>query len=245
MGATATAPVKAAPKAAAKASAAPAAACTCAPQFRFYVASFAGGLTSGVTGEIFSLVQAGKVSAAAVTTAAFQDAVVLSGVQQVAKDWSKATLKKCSTFSVLATSNPFLFGAATGLPMWALTRAVGTPLQNSRKKNVAPYAGFTKSVVDDLGYHTIKNGLDEYASVVVLSKLLPTLPNFATQKFVEAAVSGIVGGGTYVLAWPYKSVLAGQKLDDAVKLAIKQTPKIAIKKATYTLARPKWASLIQ
>jgi hypothetical protein len=198
-----------------------------------------------VTGEIFSLVQARKFSADAVTSAAFHDAVVLSGVQQVAKDWSKATLKKSATFAALATSNPFLFGASTGLPMWALTRVVGTPLQNSRKKNVAPYDGFAKSVTDDLAYHTIKNGIDEYVTVNILSKLLPTLPNFATQKFVEAATSGIVGGGTYVLAWPYKSVLAGQKIDDAVKLAIKQTPKVAIKKATYTLARPKWGALIQ
>jgi hypothetical protein len=120
MGATPTAPAKATPKAIAS-----------APQFHFYVASFAGGATSGVTGEIFSLIQAGKFSADAITTAAFHDAVILSRIQQVAKDWSKATLKKAPTFPALATSNPFLFGAATGLPMWALTRVVGTPLQNS------------------------------------------------------------------------------------------------------------------
>jgi hypothetical protein len=78
----------------------------------------------------------------------------------------------------------------------------------------------------------------------ILPKVLPTLPNFATQRFVEAAVSGLVGGGSYILAWPYKSTLTGQALPDAVKLAIKNTPKVAIKKATYTLARPRIAALL-
>jgi hypothetical protein len=197
-----------------------------------------------VTGEVFTLVQNGKLNAASVSSPAFSDAVFLSGVQQVAKDFSKNTLKKSPTFAALSTKNPFLFGAATGLPMWGLTRLVGTPLQNSRKKNVSPYAGFAKSVADDVGYHTIKNGLDELVTVCVLSKYLPTLPNFATQKFVEAAVSGIVGGSCYVLAWPYKSTLTGQALPEAVRLAIRSTPKVAIKKATYTLARPRIAKLL-
>jgi hypothetical protein len=208
-----------------------------------YAISFAGALTSGVTGELFVLLQNGKLSVAGVTSTAFQDAVFLSGVQQVAKDYSKATLKKCPTFAKLSTTNPFLFGAATGLPMWGLTRLVGTPLQNSRK-GAPPFSGLSKSILDDVGYHTIKNGLDELVTVSVLSKLLPTLPNFATQKIVEAATSGLVGGACYVLAWPYKTTLTGQKLPDAVNLAIKNTPKIAIKKATFTLARPKIAGLL-
>jgi hypothetical protein len=230
-------------KPAAKPSAAPSK-CSCVADAKTYAISFAGGLTSGVTGELFTLIQNGKLSVTSITAPAFSDAVFLSGVQQIAKDFSKATLKRSPTFAKLSTEHPFLFGAATGLPMWGLTRIVGTPLQNSRKKDVPLYSGLTKSVVDDVGYHTIKNGLDELVSVACLSKLIPTLPNFATQRLVEALASGAVGSATYVLAWPYKTAVAGQALPDAVALAIKNAPKIAIKKATYSIARPSYAKLL-
>jgi hypothetical protein len=209
-----------------------------------YGPTFAGGITSGVTGELFTLLQGGKLNGAGVSAPAFRDAIFISGVQQVAKDWSKATLKKSPTFNELSIKNPLVFGAATGFPMWAITRLVATPLQNSRKSNASPFGGLVKSIKDDVGYHTIKNGIDEYVSLKVLPKVLPTLPNFATQKIVEAAVSGLVGGSCYVLAWPYKSALTGQSLSDAIALGVKNTPKVSIKKITYTLARPHFAKLI-
>jgi hypothetical protein len=169
----------------------------------------------------------------------------MSGVQQVTRDLCRTTMKKLPPFGALAMTNPFLFGAATGFPMWALTRVVATPLQNRHRKGASPYDGFAESVTKDLAYPAIRNGLGEYVGALVLPKILPGLPNFATQRFVEAVASGIVGGGSYILAWPYKTALAGQKLDDALKLAVKQTPRAAIKRATYTLARPKWAALLQ
>jgi hypothetical protein len=235
--------VRPAAKPAAKPAAAPEK-CSCLVDAKTYGISFAGGLTSGVTGELFALLQSGNLNIAGITTPAFHDAIFLSGVQQVAKDLSKNALKKSPTFAKLSTSNPFLFGALTGLPMWGLTRIVGVPLQNARKKDVPLYTGLRKSILDDVGYHTIKNGLDELVTVSYLSKLLPTLPNFGTQRLVEALASGVVGGATYVLAWPYKTTLPGQRLPDAVKLAVKNAPKVAIKKATYSLARPRYVKVL-
>jgi hypothetical protein len=209
-----------------------------------YGPNFAGGISAGVTGEIFTLIQNGKLNSAGLSAPAFRDAVFLSGVQQIAKDFSKATLKKCSHFNELSSKNPFLFGAATGLPMWVLTRLVGAPLQNSRKPNTAPYAGFVKSVTDEVAYHTVKNGLDEYITVKVLPKVLAGLPNFATQKIVEASVSGVIAGSCYLLSWPVKTALTGQAVGEAVTAGLKMTPKAAIKKLTYTLARPHFVALI-
>jgi hypothetical protein len=210
-----------------------------------YVPTFGGGLTSGITGELFTLAQNGKLSSSGILAPAFRDAVFISGVQQVAKDWSKAQLKLSPCLNELSTKNPLVFGAMTGFPMWAITRLVATPLQNSRKQNASPYDGFVKSVADELAYHTIKNGIDEYVSVKVFPKLLPKCGGWGTQRVVESLVAGAVGGATYVLAWPYKYALTGQSLDDALKQLVKTSPKVSIKKATYTLARPQFVKLLQ
>ena len=91
----------------------------------------------------------------------------------------------------------------------------------------------------------MKNGIDEYFAAKVFPKVLPKLPNFATQKIVEASLAGLVGGSSYVLSWPYKGALTGQSISEATKLMLKNTPKVSIKKLTYTLVRPQFANLIQ
>ena len=209
-----------------------------------YTCTFAAGLTSGVTGELFTLAQNGKLGLNNIAAPEFRDAVLLSGVQQVAKDWSKATLKRNSAFAKLSLSNPLIFGACTGLPMWAITKFVGVPLTNCRNKDKKPFEGLTTAILNDVGYHTIKNGLDEFCAVKIFPVLLPKCPNFVTAKAVEATIAGIVGGSCYVLAWPYKTALTGQSFPQAVQLMLKNTPKVAIKKATYTLARPKFVKLV-
>lgn len=210
-----------------------------------YFCTFLGGCTSGVAGEIFTLAQANKLSLKAVQAPAFRDNVTISGVQQVAKDLSKAQLKKCTAFAKLARENPFLFGASTGLPMWFITRVFATPLQNSRKDNAKPFDGFGSSVVNDVTYHTIKNGIDEYCAANVFPYVLPRLDSCVTKKFVEGSIAGLVGGGCYVLAQPVKSKLTGQTLPEAFDLCVKSIPKVGLKKITYGLARPQIVKLLQ
>lgn len=214
-------------------------------QMKNYASSFGAGFVSGVAGETFVLLQNKKLSVNNMARPAFRDAAVVSGVQQVAKDFTKNTLK-CSPFMAkLSTENPLLFGAATGLPMWALTRLFATPLQNSRAKdNKEPFQGLWKSISADAGYYTVKNGLDEYFAAKVFPKVLPKCPNFATQKLVEAALAGAVGGSSYVLAWPYKGTLTGQRISEAVKQMVRSAPKVSVKKLTYTLVKPKITELL-
>lgn len=215
-------------------------------QLRTYAATFCGGYTAGVTGELLMLGIDGKLSVGNVLSPTFGDACTISGIQQVAKDFSKNTLKKNPTFLHLSKTNPLIFGASTGLPMWFLTRIFATPIQNGRKEGQkSPYAGFWSSVAADAGYHTCKNGIDEYFNQRVFPKLLPRLPNFASQKAVESTIAGMIGAGCYVISWPYKTVVAGQSFDQAVKLMNRNFPKVVIKKITYTLARPQYGKLIE
>ncbi|KAH0791685.1 hypothetical protein GPJ56_004371 [Histomonas meleagridis] len=215
-------------------------------QLKSYAASFCTAVVSGVAGETYMLIQSRKLNTQNLLAPAYRDACVISGVQQVAKDFSKNTLKKSPYLYNLSVKNPFIFGAMTGLPMWALTRLVATPLQNSRKTDVKqPFDGLFKSIINDVGYHTVKNGIDEYFAAKVFPKVLPQLPNFATQKLVEASLAGLVGGASYVISWPYKGVLTGQNISEAAKLMLKNTPKVAVKKLTYTLVRPQFANLIK
>ncbi|OHS95218.1 hypothetical protein TRFO_02181 [Tritrichomonas foetus] len=219
--------------------------CQCPSQLKTYAATFCGGFTSGVAGEILVLVQDGKLSVGSLASPAFSDACVISGIQQVCKDYSKNTMKQTATFAKLSKENPLVFGACTGFPMWALTRVFATPIQNSRKKDAKPYDNFVSSIFNDVGYHTCKNGIDEYFNQRVFPKLLPQLPNFPAQKAVEAAIAGAIGAGCYVIAWPYKTALTGQTFGQAVQLMNKNFPKVALKKLTYTLVRPEYGKLLK
>ena len=215
-------------------------------EIKNYASSFAAGFTSGIAGETFVLLQNKKLNLNNIQQPAYRDAAVISGVQQAAKDFTKNTFRRYPFMTKLSVENPLIFGAATGIPMWALTRIFATPLQNSRKKDVKePFKGLWKSITVDAGYYTIKNGLDEYFASNVFPKILPKCPNFATQKIVEAALAGLVGGSSYVFAWPYKCTLTGQKLSEAAKLMVKNTPKVSIKKITYTLVKPKFSNLLK
>ena len=219
--------------------------CNCVKRARYYAATFTGGIVSGITGELFALWQNGNLNLKGITAPAFRDLVFISGVQQAAKDASKNALKKNPFFLKLSKENPLLFGACTGLPMWAITRFVATPLQNSRKSNTAPFDGFASSVVNDVTYHTFKNGLDEFCVAKVFPQILPNLSSQPAKLAVQGAVAAAAGGSCYVFAWPVKSLLTGQSLNAAIKQCFKATPKVGIKKITYTVARPKLGKLIE
>nr|AGM32183.1 hypothetical protein [Coptotermes formosanus] len=210
-----------------------------------YAATFGAGYISGIVGEIFTLYQTNNLNPEAFSTPQFRDLCFISGWQQVSKDLSKNLLKTIPALEKLSISNPFIFGATTGFPMWFLTRLVATPLQNSRKKGVNPFEGFSTSVVNDTPYHTLKNGLDEFCSVKINPVLLPKVNNYVTKRFVEGVISGSVAGGTYILTWPAKTLITGQKIDDAWKLLITQTPKAFSKKISYQVTRPTLLDLLK
>ncbi|KAH0788431.1 hypothetical protein GPJ56_007659 [Histomonas meleagridis] len=209
-----------------------------------YVSSFITGLIAGTTGEAYMLYYNNNFNLKGFKSPAYLNGCIITGVQQVSKDISKTILRKSPYFAELSVKNPLLFGAATGLPMWTLTRLVATPLQNSRKKEKKPFDGLFTSIVNDVGYHTVKNGLDEYFGARVYPKILPKIPCFAFQKLTEATIAGAIGGVSYILAFPYKGPVAGQSFSEAVKLMIGMAPKTGIKKLTCTLARPKVTKLI-
>lgn len=210
-----------------------------------YIATFSAGYLSGFTGELFAAAQNGRFTASGLTHPSFRDNCIISGTQQVAKDFVKETMKKNEKLARLSCTNPLAFGALTGLPMWALTRIVATPLENRHDSKKKPFTGFASSVLNDAAYYSVKNGLDEYCSARVFPVLLPKLGHFATQRFVEASIAGAVAGGAYVLSWPVKSALTGQTALTAFYACTKTIPKAAIKKATFTLAKPRFVALLK
>lgn len=210
-----------------------------------YGATFGAGYVSGIAGEVCALYMNGNLNASGITNPNFRDLCTISGVQQVAKEFSKKVLRLCPYMSNLATTNPFLFGAASGAPMWFLTRAVATPLTNMRKKDPKPFDGFGKSFVNDVAYHTIKNGIDEYCAVRVFPEILPKISSPITRRLVEGAIAGTVGAGSYTLAWPYKQIVAGQTVDKAWELTIRSFPKVMTKKISFVLSKPQFLRLLK
>ncbi|EAX97004.1 hypothetical protein TVAG_440200 [Trichomonas vaginalis G3] len=203
-----------------------------------YACTFGAGYISGICGELFTLAQGKKLTAANITAPQFRDLCAISGVQQVAKELSKNTILLVPGAAAWAKKHPFLFGASTGVPMWALTRLFGTPLQNSRKKGVKPFQGYKDSFLDQAVYHTVKNGLDQVSADVINPMIVPKVNGFWPKRAVEGVVSGIVGAGCYVLTWPYKLWLSKQTLPQAVALCNKNFSKVFIKKVSYTVVRP-------
>ena len=203
-----------------------------------YTATFGAGYVSGIFGEFVSLLENKKFDPPHLTHPSFRDACIVSGIQQVAKEFSKNTINLFPQGRELAKRNPFLFGAATGIPMWAITRFFATPLQNSRNRENEPYKGLWKSIYSDAPYHTIKNGLDQVCADVIFPQLLPRIPNPIGKRVAEGTVAAIVGSGCYLLAWPIKSPLTGQKIGEAAKLAQQMFPKVFVKKVSYVLSRP-------
>lgn len=210
-----------------------------------YVCTFGAGYVAGITGELVAALQSGKFNANGLTHPSVRDNCIISGTQQIAKEFSKNCLKSNEKFMMMTKGKPFLFGAATGIPMWALTRVVATPLQNRHDRKKGPFTGFARSVVNEAAYYTIKNGLDEYCGAKILPELLPKVDCFATKKLVESSVSGLVAGGSYLLACPVKSMLTGSSFLDAYNQFVKAVPKAAVKKATYSLTRPKLVALLK
>jgi hypothetical protein len=152
---------------------------------RSLAASFTAGYISGIFEELISLLQTNKFSYESLTAPQFRDLCFVSGWQQVSKDLAKSTLKTFPFFEKLSFSNPFLFGAATGLPMWFLTKLFATPLQNSRNKVSQAYTGFVSSVINDFAYHSVKNGLDEYSSTKIDSFLFPKVEGHVTKSLIK------------------------------------------------------------
>ena len=214
-------------------------------QLKGYTASFATGYLAGITGEITTLLLRGKCDAVNITKPAFRDSCVFSGTQQVAKEISKNTLKLSPYMVDLLKTDPFLFGASTGLPMWFLTRLVANPVQNARAGEPKPFKGFSESVINETPYYVIKNGLDEFCAAKIFSTVVPKISNFWGKRCFVGLVSGLVGGGCYVLTWPAKTCLNGIKFNTAFEQFLYATPKVFVKKITYTVARPHIGSLIQ
>ena len=210
-----------------------------------YTASFAAGLTSGVTGELVTLYQNKKLNLQGLTSTGFSDNVLISGAQMVAKDFSKDLLKKFGLFNKMSTESPLFFGAATGLPMWFLTRLFGAPLNNSHKKDAQPFDGFCDSVIADTPYHTFKNAIDEFCLVKVFPYVLPRVDGILTKRIVEGTIAGAVGAGCHVLSFPIKMRLTGAELHTAFTACEKSFLKIGVKKVTYSLARPRILKAIQ
>lgn len=208
-----------------------------------YACTFGAGYVSGICGEMFTLAQNKKFNSDGLTNPAFRDNCTISGIQQVAKEFSKNSIKVLPNGAMFAKEHPFLFGASTGFPMWALTRLFATPLQNARKGS-PDMKGFGTSVKNDVAYHTIKNGLDEVCAQKIFPVVIPKINNFWGKRCVEGLVSATVGAGTYVLAWPVKSRLTGQKLPAAWDLCKKNFGKVFVKKVSYTLARPEFVKLV-
>ena len=203
-----------------------------------YAATFGAGYFSGICGEFVTLAQGKNLDAKHIAAPQFWDLCTISGVQQVAKELSKNTIKLFPAGKSLAAKNPFVFGALTGFPMWALTRLFGTPLQNLRKKDAKTWDGLKSTIVADTPYHTIKNGLDQVSADIIFPAIIPKVNGFWAKRAVEGTISAIVGAGTYVLAWPIKQQITGQSLPQAFQLCKKNFPKVFVKKVSYTVIRP-------
>jgi hypothetical protein len=75
--------------------------------------------------------------------------------------------------------------------------------------------------------------------------VLPKIGGPVTRRFVEGAISGAVGGGCYVLAWPYKKLISNQRVVKAYKQCIDMTPKVFLKKVSYAASRPHLVRLLK
>lgn len=210
-----------------------------------YLASFLSGYTSGIAGELFSAYQNNKFNSKGITHYSFKDNCIVSGTQQVAKDFVKATFIKNQQLNNLSKTNPLVFGALTGLPMVVLTQIIAKPLRNRHSFDKKPYDDLFKDVANEASYYTIKNGLDEYFGAKIYPTLLPKIDNIIVRKLVEGAVSGAIAGGSNLFACPMKSLISGQNIHEAYDMFIKSTPKAAIKKIVYSAVTPKYIQLLK
>lgn len=208
-----------------------------------YAATFSGGYISGVLGELVTLYQNDALDPEHITSYTLRDNSLVSGFQQVSKEITKNTIKLMPGGAEFAKKHPFIFGASTGFPMWAMTRMLATPLNNGRKGK-ADMTGYWTSVRNEMFYHTIKNGLDEWSGVWITPALVGTTNNFWAQRCIEGCISAAVASGTYYLHHPIKKIFTDQKLEEVHKIAGRSIPKVWVKKVSYTLARPKAALLI-
>ena len=203
-----------------------------------YVSSYLGGYISGIAGEMVSLSMLKQLNTKGFTNITFSENCIASGIQQIAKDFTKNELKRHQYFAKLSKEHPFLFGACTGLPMWALTQLFVVPLKHIRRDDQKVFRGLEKSIRDDFVYHTFKNGLDELCIAKVFPFVLPNLSSSVTRKLVEGSVAGFVGGISHLLSWPYKYKVAKQTIPAAYDATLKAIPKVGVKKIVYSLAKP-------
>lgn len=215
------------------------------PSAKRYLASFLGGYTAGIAGELLTAYQNNKFNSKGISHYSFKDNCIVSGTQQVAKDFVKATFNKNPQLYNLSKTNPLVFGALTALPMVVLTQIVAKPLRNSHNYEKNPFDDYFKDVVNDTSYYIIKNGLDEYFASKVYPTLLPKIDSIIVRKMVEGAVSGAIGGSSYLFACPMKSLISGQSIHEAFDLFVKNTSKAALKKITYSSVIPKYVSLLK
>lgn len=209
-----------------------------------YIASYLGGYTSGIAGELVSLSIARKFNTKEFTDLSFSENCIASGIQQIAKDFTKNQLKRYKYFSQLSQEHPFLFGTLTGLPMWGLTQFFVIPLKHIRRDDQKVFSGLKKSIQEDFVYHSIKNGLDELCIANVFPFILPKFSSSVTRKLVEGSIAGFVGGFSHLFAWPYKYAVSKQTLPCAYKATLKSIPKVGTKKIVYSISKPHFLKLL-
>ena len=212
---------------------------------RPYFTSFSAAYASGLAVELFAAFRENQFNPQRLTHHSIRNNCWISGVKQVTKDFSSSFLKRNPRMRNMSITNPFVFGAATGLPMWAMTCLFTTPLQNYYRNEQKPYKGYLKNFANEIGYHTLKNGLDEFCAAKVIPRLAADISDPFAVNLVEGAFAGIIGGSAFILAWPSKTVLTGQPLLEALRLSAKNAPNIGLKKIVYNVLKPQFAKYIE
>ena len=208
-----------------------------------YLATFSAGYAAGFAVELITRYQSGKFTASGLTHPSFRDNCVIAGTEELSKKFVKTLMRRNRRLDALAQTNPFAFGALSGLPVWALTCFVATPLRNRHDRKKRPYTGYAGNVVRDAAYFVFKNGFSEYCDVQVLPRVLPKVDGFATQKLVAAAVAGLSAGAARLASWPVKSVITGESALEGWYACTRAVENVTIKKATLLFVKPKLLAL--
>ena len=211
-----------------------------------YTATFCGGFTAGLAGELTSQILDGKFEENLVKSETL-DMCIITGVQKVAKDFSEDLIRKSQIYNKMT---PFMYGAATGLPMWAITKSVSVPINNLRKVNKDResrkefiFKDYFKELTDDLMYQSVSNGISQHFASVVFPNF--SFPSIFAKKMTEAITAGCISASCFLLRWPTKTVLTGQSLMASSNIgSSKLVPKVTLKKLIYSYAKPQFVKMI-
>ncbi|OHT10598.1 hypothetical protein TRFO_19999 [Tritrichomonas foetus] len=109
----------------------PSPSCPPKPSPKLYAATFCGGFTACLAGEFTVRLLRNEISPDLIRPELL-DKCLVSGVQKVAKDLSGELIKRTRFYPKMT---PFMFGAATGVPMWAIAKVFSVPIQNNRRRS--------------------------------------------------------------------------------------------------------------